>query len=54
MSDRLCSFRAEVFQLTQQIYLLGLAKHEIRLKEITMFETCVSEAKIRAQQTGIE
>lgn len=47
-------YRNEVYQLTQQIYKLGLEKHELRLKEISMFETCVNEAKLRAQQKGIE
>lgn len=48
------SLRNEVYQLTQQIYKLGLIKHEERLKEIAMYEQCVNEAKLKAQNSGIE
>lgn len=42
-----------MYQLTQQIYKFGLEKHEIRLKEITLFNECIDEAQLKAQEDGI-
>lgn len=49
----MCSYRMEIYALTQKIYKLGLLKHEVRLNEITMFEKAINESKLKAQQAGI-
>lgn len=43
-----------MYALTQQIYKLGLVKHEERQKDIAMFEECVMEAKLKSQHAGIQ
>lgn len=45
-------YRNDIYAITQQIYQLGLEKHEERLDEIEMFEECVREGQKRAQITG--
>lgn len=48
------SYKKEIFELTQQIYKTGLAKHEGRLKEIEAFQQRVNVTKSKTQQEGIE
>lgn len=48
------SYKKEIFELTQQIYKTGLAKHEGRLKEIEAFQKKVNVTKSKTQKEGIE
>lgn len=48
------SYRSESYQMTQQIFELGLERNSHRMVELKLFESCVDDAKLIAQKSGQE
>ncbi|XP_013098384.2 dynein regulatory complex subunit 3 [Stomoxys calcitrans] len=42
----------DIFELTQEIYKLGLKKYEERQREIELFQRSISQGHLQVQQTG--